>query len=95
MKLDNLDRQLLGYLSERPQAMYGEIAGVFAVPKIAVDKRIQALCRGGYLEAHSEGRLLLSDRGRQERSFAFELPLSQPTESFDWEALYIPENFEG
>ncbi len=94
-RLNNFDRLLLGYVKDHPRAMYGEISSALGTTKMIVDRRIQELCREGLLEATRSGEFLLSQEAERERSFSYETWEERPVaETFHWDELYIPQNFQ-
>ena len=87
-----LDLMILTYFDEYPEGTYAQLQSLISMPKTELDLRVDALRKAGYLE-YLDSAVMLTDAGREKR--LIKMPEgSTAKETFSWDALYIPQNFE-
>lgn len=93
--IDNLDRQLLGYLNEYPNAMYSQISCDLCCSKVLIQSRLQRLINNQYLKTTSEYKFALTEKAAGKFCLPIHIPETfSDTAEFDWGTLFIPMTLE-
>lgn len=93
--MDNLDRFILGYLLQHPNALYGEIAQAVGCSKSALPQRISQLVTESFLSCDKTAKLTVTNTGRKEAVAPGDGGDATSREiEFSWDFLYIPTKLE-
>jgi Mn-dependent DtxR family transcriptional regulator len=86
------DRLILGYLYEHSDFSYDRLSQLLNCSKVFIDERLQQLRANEYIVI-TQNHIRLTKKGEKEKS---DYPEAHPYDihtHFEWDVLYIPDEF--